>query len=206
MEAAVPNKTIYVSDEDLEFYERAQALAGGNLSAAVSRALRQYVDAEEARQGGYQQVTVRMGSGGDRRERRFSGVLLGEWRHPTAERRIERFRVYRTPKGKFALHTSRMPDWAAWSDPETWRGGWHWDWNRWDREGAEHAAENWRDLKQGLKETLRREVSRGWSWGPTEEDLDVADSLEELRDKMPAEFYDTLTAQGGRPDVEDLDI
>ncbi|MGY1643245.1 EXLDI protein [Geodermatophilus sp. SYSU D00703] len=202
----MPNKTIYVSDDDLVLYERAQALAGGNLSAAVSRALRQFVDAEEARQGGYQQVTVRVGSGRDRREQRFSGVLLGEWRHPTADRSIERFRVYRTPKGKFALHTSRMPDWAAWSDPETWRGGWHWDWNRWDREGAGNPAENWRDFTQGLKETLRREVSRGWWWGPTDEDLDVADSLEDLRDKMPAEFYDTLVGEGGRPDVEDLDI
>jgi hypothetical protein len=203
METGMPNKTIYVSDDDLALYERAQALAGGNLSAAVSHALRRFVEAEEAHQGGYEQVTVRAGSGHDRREQRFSGVLLGEWRHPTAERRIERFRVYRTPKGKFALHTSRMPDWAAWSDPETWRGGWHRDW---DRERGENPAENWRDFKQGLKQTLRREVSRGWWWGPTEETLDVTDSLEELRDKMPADFYDTLTGEGGRPDVEDLDI
>jgi hypothetical protein len=84
MENAMPNKTIYVSDDDLPLYERAQALAGGNLSAAVSRALRQFVDAQEAREGGYQQVTVQVGEGRDRREKRFSGVLLGEWRHPTA--------------------------------------------------------------------------------------------------------------------------
>jgi hypothetical protein len=203
MESTVPNKTIYVSDDDLALYERAQQLAGGNLSAAVSRALRQFVAAEESREGGFQQVTVRVGSGRDRREQRFSGVLLGEWRHPTAERRIERFRVYRTPKGKFALHVSRMPDWAAWSDPETWRGGWHWDWNRGDRPNP---AENWREFTQGLKEQIKREATRGSWWGPTEERLEVADSLEELRDEMPAEFYDTLVGQGGSPDVEDLDI
>ena len=200
MGSAMPNKTIYVSDDDLPLYERAQALAGGNLSAAVSRALRRFVDDQEAREGGFQQVTVQVGSGRDRREQRFSGVLLGEWRHPTAERRIERFRVYRTPKGKFALHTSRMPDWAAWSDPETWRGGWHWDWNRSPR-GAD-----WRDLKQEFKDTLRREAARGFFWGPNEESLDVADSLEELRDRMPAEFYDTLLGDAANPDVEDLDI
>lgn len=203
MESSMPNKTIYVSDDDLPLYERAQSLAGGSLSAAVSRALRQYVDAQESRDAGFQQVTVQVGSGRDRREQRFSGVLLGEWRHPTAERRIERFRVYRTPKGKFALHTSRMPDWAAWSDPETWRGGWHWDWAR---ERASMGRENWRDLTQGLKDTLRREAMRGWSWGPNEESLDVADSLEELRDKIPADFYETLTGDAGHPDVEDLDI
>jgi hypothetical protein len=200
METPMPNKTIYVSDDDLPLYERAQALAGGNLSAAVSRALRQFVDTQEAREGGFQQVTVQVGSGRDRREQRFSGVLLGEWRHPTAERRIERFRVYRTPKGKFALHTSRMPDWAAWSDPETWRGGWHWDWNRGPR------PDDWRSFKQDLKDTLRRETMRGFFWGPNEESLDVADTLEELRDRMPAEFYDSLTAGGAEADVEDLDI
>jgi hypothetical protein len=199
MEGTMPNKTIYVSDDDLPLYERAQALAGGNLSAAVSRALRQFVDTQEAREGGFQQVTVQVGSGRDRREQRFSGVLLGEWRHPTAERRIERFRVYRTPKGKFALHTSRMPDWAAWSDPETWRGGWHWDWNR-------PRTDDWRAFKQDLKDTLRREAMRGFAWGPGEESLDVADTLEELRERMPAEFYDTLTREGSSPDVEDLDI
>jgi EXLDI family protein len=47
---------------------------------------------------------------------------------------------------------------------------------------------------------------RGWSWGPNEESLDVADSLEELRDKIPADFYETLTGEAGHPDVEDLDI
>ena len=200
MESAMPNKTIYVSDDDLPLYDRAQALAGGNLSAAVSRALRQFVDSQESSEAGFQQVTVQVGSGRDRREQRFSGVLLGEWRHPTAERRIERFRVYRTPKGKFALHTSRMPDWAAWSDPETWRGGWHWDWDRSPRGG------DWRDLKQELKDTFRREAARGWFWGPNEESLDVADTLEELRDRMPAEFYDTLVGDAANPDVEDLDI
>ena len=33
-----------LSDDDLALYERAQTLAGGNLSAAVSRALRRFVD------------------------------------------------------------------------------------------------------------------------------------------------------------------
>jgi hypothetical protein len=200
MENSMPNKTIYVSDDDLPLYERAQALAGGSLSAAVSRALRQYVDSQESSDAGFQEVTVTVGSGRDRREQRFSGVLLGEWRHPTAERRIERFRVYRTPKGKFALHTSRMPDWAAWSDPETWRGGWHWDWNRTPR------TDDWRASKQDLKATIRSQAMRGFAWGPGEESLDVAESLDELRDKIPADFYETLTGEAGHPDVEDLDI
>ena len=35
-DADVPNKTIYVSDGDLPLYQRAQELAGGNLSAAIA--------------------------------------------------------------------------------------------------------------------------------------------------------------------------
>ena len=40
----MPNKTIYVSDGDLPIYQRAQELAGGNLSSAITTALRRYVD------------------------------------------------------------------------------------------------------------------------------------------------------------------
>jgi hypothetical protein len=43
-DVAVPNKTIYVSDGDLQLFQRAQELAGGNLSAAISKALRRFVD------------------------------------------------------------------------------------------------------------------------------------------------------------------
>ena len=45
-DADVPNKTIYVSDGDLPMFQRAQDLAGGNLSSAIASALRRYVDVE----------------------------------------------------------------------------------------------------------------------------------------------------------------
>src|SRR5690348_14808983 len=38
----MPNKTIYVADSDLPLYEQAQAMAGGNLSAAIAQALRRF--------------------------------------------------------------------------------------------------------------------------------------------------------------------
>jgi hypothetical protein len=46
-DVVVPNKTIYVSDGDLPLYQRAQELAGDNLSAAIAAALRRYVDVED---------------------------------------------------------------------------------------------------------------------------------------------------------------
>ena len=43
----MPNKTIYVSDDDLPLYKKAQELAG-NLSSAISIALRKYVGLNES--------------------------------------------------------------------------------------------------------------------------------------------------------------
>jgi len=73
----VPNKTIYVSDGDMPLYRRAQELAGDNLSAAISAALRRYVDVEEGRREGFDEIIVRVGPGKGRKVR-FTGILLGE--------------------------------------------------------------------------------------------------------------------------------
>jgi EXLDI family protein len=166
----MPNTTIYVSDDDLPLYQRAQELTGGNLSAAIASALRRYIEVEEGRREGYDEITVRVGSGAGRKLR-FSGVLLGEWGHSTGQR-VERFRVYRTRTGKFAVHIERSPD-------HTWSGGW-----------------------------------RGWvgvgeqSWGFTQKEstLEVVDSLDALREKVPPELYDMIAAAAEQPAVEDLDI
>src|SRR5438067_1859769 len=124
MEVVMPNKTIYVSDDDLPLYLRAQELAGGNLSAAIAGALRRYVEVEEGRLAGYEEITLRVGPGVGR-EQRFSGVLLGEWGHSTG-RRVELFRVYRTRKGKFVVYVKRSPEvrWTGMDAPnrrERWR-------------------------------------------------------------------------------------
>ncbi len=68
-DVAVPNKTIYVSDGDLKLYQRAQQLAGGNLSAAIASALKRYVDVQEGLREGYDDVVVRVGVGAGRKVR-----------------------------------------------------------------------------------------------------------------------------------------
>ena len=175
----MPNKTIYVSDDDLPLYQRAQELAEGNLSSAIARALRRFVEVEEERREGYDEITVRVG-GGVGRKQRFSGVLLGEWGHSTG-RRVEVFRVYRTRTGKFVVHVDRSPDWnwTSGSDSDGWFGGW------------------------------RRYLSMGeQSWGFTQDEstLEVVDSLAALREKIPAELYDMVAGVAEQPAVEDLDI
>lgn len=174
----MPNKTIYVSDDDLPVYQRAQELAGGNLSAAIGRALRRFVEVEEGRREGYQEITAQVGHGVGRKVR-FSGVLLGQWGHSTGKR-VEVFRVYRTRTDKFVVHMTRSPDWSwTGSDSSGWSGGWQ--------------------KYLGVGEQ---------SWGVTqgESTLEVVDSLDALREKIPAELYDMVAGMAEQPAVEDLDI
>jgi EXLDI family protein len=174
----VPNKTIYVSDDDMPLIRRAQELAGGNLSAAISAALRRYVDVEEGRQEGYDEIIVTVGTDAGRKVR-FSGLLLGEWQRRNSSR-TESIRVYRSRTGKFVVHTERSPQWTT-PDGDKWTTGW-----------------------------------RGWigDWSPNptrtyisgEATLQVADSIEALRELVPSELYDVVAAVAAQPPIEDLDI
>jgi EXLDI family protein len=173
----VPNKTIYVSDGDLPLYDRAQQLAGGNLSAAIAKALRRYVDVEDGRREGFDEILVRVGRA--RRKVRFSGMLLGEWANSSSgSSRWEVFRVYRSRTGKFVLHTDRTAEFTmvdAEGKPAGWRG------------------------YLGLGN-----VSYGSR--PAESTLEVFDSLEELRPRIPTELYEMVAGSADRPAVENLDI
>ena len=172
----VPNKTIYVSDGDLPFYNRAQELAGGNLSAAIAAALRRYVDVEEGRRQGFDEFVVRVGPGKGRKVR-FTGVLLGEWLNTTFSR-VETFRVYRGRTGKFVVHIERSPGYAmvdAEGKPAGWRG------------------------YLGLGN-----VSYGST--PGESTLEVVESLDELRERIPQQLYDMVAGSAAQPPLEDLDI
>jgi EXLDI family protein len=175
-DAHVPNKTIYVSDGDLPIYQRAQELAGDNLSAAIAAALRRYVDVEEGRREGFDEIIVRVGLGKGRKVR-FVGVLLGEWVN-TSYSRVETFRVYRGRTGKFVLHVERSPDWSMV-----------------DQEGK---PAGWRGYL-GIGN-----ISYGSS--PGESTLEVIGSLDELRERIPPQLYDIVAGFSQQPAVEDLDI
>jgi EXLDI family protein len=173
----VPNKTIYVSDGDLPFYDRAQQLAGGNLSAAIAKALKRYVDVEDGRREGFEEITVRVLPGG--RKIRFSGVLIGEWTNSSSSSsRWEVLRIYRSRTGKFVVHTDRTAEFTmvdAEGKPAGWRG------------------------YLGLGN-----ISYGSR--PAESTLEVFDSLDQLRDKVPAQLFEMVAASAKQPIVEDLDI
>jgi EXLDI family protein len=172
----VPNKTIYVSDDDLKLYGRAQELTGGNLSAAIAVALRRYVEVQEGRREGFDEITVRVGLGKGRKVR-FVGVLLGEWL-TTTPNRVETFRVYRGRTGKYVLHVERTPDYTvvdADGKPAGWRG------------------------YLGIGNI---------SYGHTtpESTLEVIESLDGLRSKVPPQLYDMVATMGQQPPLEDLEV
>ena len=172
---AVPNKTIYVADADLPLFQRAQELAGGNLSATIIRALRRLVELEEGKLEGYEEITVRVGPGNGRQ--RFFGVLLAEFGRSTKDG-SEQFRVYRGRTGKFVVHVERSPEsiWTA---------------------GPDGSAQGW-----------RKHFSSDQQWGtiPRTATLEVVDTLEQLREKVPAELYEMVAAAAEQPLIEDLDI
>jgi EXLDI family protein len=179
-EVLVPNKTIYVSDDDLPLLKRAQEIAGGSLSAAISAALRRFVDAAEAADEGYDEVVVRVGVGVGRKVR-FSGLLLGEWGLSTATR-VEEYRVYRTRSGKFAVHIKRSPEHA-----DSGSSG------NWIRDLA-----NWR-VMLGVEES-------SWTFTQGDARLETAATLDELAGKIPPELYEIIASLADQPAVEDLDL
>lgn len=173
----MPNKTIYVSDGDLKLYQRAQELAGGNLSAAIAKALRRYVDLEEGLREGFEDVVVRVGLGAGKKVR-FTGLLVGEW-VDSRTKTADHYRVWRGRKGKYVVHLERSADyWVV------------------DSEGKQVAG--WRSW-MGVGD-----VRYGGS--PKESTLEVVATLDELRDKVPPELFDMVARSARHPGVEDLDI
>jgi EXLDI family protein len=175
-DASMPNKTIYVSQDDLPLYQRAQELSGDNLSAAIATALRRFVDVEEGRREGFDEVIVRVGPGKGRKVS-YVGVLVGEW-YDSTQSRQETFRVYRGRTGKYVVHIARGAAWTMVDDegkPAGWRG------------------------YLGIGN-----VSYGSA--PAESTLEVVDSLDELRTRIPQPLYDIVADARGKPTVEDLEI
>ena len=122
-------------------------------------------------------MVVRVGPGKGRKVR-FVGVLLGEWVN-TSPSRVETFRVYRSRTGKFVVHIERSPDYTM-VDSDGQPAGWR--------------------AYLGLK----WDVSYGTT--PAESTLDVVESLEELRERIPAQLYDMVSGSAQQPPVEDLDL
>lgn len=187
----MPNKTIYVSEEDLPIFERAQELSGANLSSAISQALRRYVEVAEAGQRGLDEITLIVNSEGAHRRKRFLGQRLVRWLQPTnGDKGTIVTCVYRTAKKRYAVHTRSIPNWEyAWGDPEQVA-----DPNNWG-------------VGKGM---LQKIMSWGFDWEGFKESgdyaLQVYENLEELKAHVPDNLYRAVDQSMDGPDIEDLDI
>jgi len=180
----MPNKTIYVSDDDLPLLNRAQELTGSPLSAVIVAALRRLVDVEEAKLEGAIEITVKVGTG-SAGLKRVLGVALGEWNSETGSG-TETYSVFRTHKGRYAVHHAQselhVPAGPNAERTRRWSSGWRgWigDWS----------------------------PDQAWMRTPAQATFTVVDTSQELEGLLPAELYQVvLQSITDEPVVEDLDI
>ena len=176
-DAAVPNKTIYVSDGDLPVYRRAQELGGGNLSAAIAVALRRYVEVEESRKEGFDEIIVRV------------GARQGP-QGPVRRRPPRRVAQHDVTAGSERVPCLSRPDRQA-RPPHRAQPGF-------TTVDAEGKPAGWRGYL-GIGN-----ISYGST--PGESTLEVFESFEELREKIPPRALRHGRRHSAQPAVEDLDI
>src|SRR5215471_12094344 len=111
----MPNRTIYVAEYDLPVFEKAQKLANDNLSAAIAQALRYFVEKEEAKRSGFEEITVKVGNGRPYLTKQFRGRVLAK-RHIRTQNRssILILVVYQTAGGRFAVYSKNTANWSDW--------------------------------------------------------------------------------------------
>jgi EXLDI family protein len=190
----VANKTIYVSDDDLPLFQRAQELSGENLSATITSALRAFINAREAHNNGFHEVTLQVGDMAAPQYKRFLNARIGRACRELGDGNgIDQLDVYRTPKDRLVLHTRHTPDWSQWRPPYEWQGRW--------------AAST--TVGQGWYPSASSSPS-SWDWSQWEDPshcaLEVFDSLDAIVERLPEELLQRIRAAIESPIFEVLDI
>ena len=118
-------KTFYVKDEDVKLIEKAQQLLGEeSLSTLVVNAVKKAIELEEAKQQGFNEISLQIGYWGEERTKKFLGRLLVEQRVltgklPSRDDRYINYNIYETIKGKIVVHAEYVTRWQGergWSD------------------------------------------------------------------------------------------
>lgn len=122
----MPNKTIYVKDEDVQLFEEAEKLGGDSLSSVIAEALRRFVATKKAEQQGMKECNLTVGilrSQGDDdiRQIRFVGRKLAEatvYFGQTSDRRDRGtdYKIYQTQAGKILVWWEKWSRWEGEND------------------------------------------------------------------------------------------
>jgi EXLDI family protein len=118
----MPNKTIYVSREDEEVFEKARQISGDALSAVISQALKEFVARHTEQGKGFKEVKLKIGSRNNVREQRFLGKLMGGWKGFNDERSLWlESDIFITQKGNIAIYHKRVLNASVINNPENWQ-------------------------------------------------------------------------------------
>lgn len=119
---SMPNKTIYVSDQDAPLFEEAKDTAGEALSTVIVRALREFVGRHKERAKGMKEITVKVGPHDTEREKHFNGTEIGKWSGFSDDRIwLNEAKVYRTQKGNLAVYFKVNGKATMITNPQVWR-------------------------------------------------------------------------------------
>jgi EXLDI family protein len=164
----MPNRTIYVADADLPIFEKAQELTEENLSATITQALRHFVEAEEARASGFEEVTVKVGKIAHS-YKRFRGRLLAkEHVRDQSQTRRTVYEIYQTARGKLAVYIRNAPNWET-SKTWSYRNLLHYDWSQWpgtEYEFCLEVYESFEELRGNVPQELYEAVAQALKGDP----------------------------------------
>lgn len=118
----MPNKTIYVSENDVSLFEEAKNIAGEALSSVISRALREYVSKNQKKSQGMEEIAVLVGTPKAEREKRFVGALVNEWKGFSDDKEWwMSASIYQTQKGNWAVYLSTLYKATLFTDTKAWK-------------------------------------------------------------------------------------
>jgi len=108
----MPNKTIYVKEEDLPIYERAAKIAGDSLSGVIADALKEYVLRKDIEGAGIKETIIEIGTwrsdeDKDTKKVIFEGEKLAElteYDEPNDKTSGTDWELYKTKKGKYLVY------------------------------------------------------------------------------------------------------
>jgi EXLDI family protein len=117
----MPNKTIYVSQEDESLFEEARQLAGESLSSVIVRALREFVSRQKEKEKSMKEITVLVGPKESTREQRFIGMQIGKWNGVDDNRTwMLEAQVYLTQKKNWAVLLTQNSKVSLVTNPIKW--------------------------------------------------------------------------------------
>jgi len=132
-----------------------------------------------------------VGKGRPYLQQQFRGRLIAKRRlRISNDVRMLTMIVYQTAKGRFAVYTKNQASWSNWSHRGSKKSGKgdNWDWD-WDWSHGDQSSNDWSSYYED--DELR---------------LDVYDTLDDLKENIPEELYDTIVRYLKGDDVEILDI